>query len=231
MRHDCGSVMVEVVAAMVLLAVLVVPLATGMQASVGRAETVRRQAGHLADVSLDSRSAEAWKWSSTVATVWWRPGPVLHVQVGDHGLPGQVVGIWADGWFLGEESPDASGCVSVEAGTWSGLAGAELVVRVRKPGDVWGVPWRCAVPAADAAPPAIVAPAVGAEAAEEVVAHVPSLANPPLRDSLTGAELQAESPGLAFILRPGTRGWCGIDLQDRTQSWRMEVGRALDLYF
>ena len=225
-----GSILIEVVVAVVLLAVLVVPLATAAQSAVSRAQSVRNQAEHVTD-AIKVTGGEAWEWGTAVASAWWRPGPVLHLEIEERGAPDHIVGLWVDGWFVGEESPDPDGRVRVEAPTWSGLFGRELVLRTRERGGAWGPPWRSVVPAADGGIPSPTYAGEGVVRGDQAVVHVPTLGNPLLRASWAGAPLDAGPLGMPFVLPPGGSGCCGVSLEGGTQSWWMESGRALDVYF
>ncbi len=96
-----GSILIEVVVAIVLLAILMVPLAGGILSAVGRADTVRQQAARLADALPGEAALQAWSWGSKVASAWWRPGPTLYVRPERSGDQLPTVGLWVDGWFLG----------------------------------------------------------------------------------------------------------------------------------
>ncbi len=232
-----GSILIEVMVAVVLLGIIVVPLATGAQSAVQRAETVQEQsAGASADVA-GAGVGEAWKWGPAVARGWWTPGPVLHIDLEESKDVALVVGLWVDGWFMSEESPDSDGRLSVRSQAWSDCVGRELLVRVREPGDAWGPPWRSFVPSFLGEYPFPAAQADGAEAdayaaaGAEIVAHVPALASPQLTASWLPLEAQPEVLGLPFLLPSCTPGWCELTLDGKTQSWLMEAGRALDVYF
>ncbi len=111
-----------------------------------------------------------------MSTAWWRPGPVLHIQAASGGDEDRVVGLWADGWFLGEWEPSVDGGVQVGAPAWTDFTGDELVVRVRRVGGAWGPPWRLVIPATDGE--ILLSQVAGEGEAGETVAHVPALGHP-----------------------------------------------------
>jgi hypothetical protein len=255
-----GFVLVEVLVAIILLAVLIVPLATGMTSAIGRAATVREQTAALTAGTSDSPSGAAWDWGPMVASLVWESGPsaespawvgaVARVKVEGRGDPGLTVGLWMDGWFQGEWDVDEGGIVEVVAGELSaglGLAapGAELTVRVREPGRSWGPPWRALVPAdgSSATPPTAVwhdpVPSDGALTGADNVVHVPALANPAVKISRADVPLEREPLGLPLSVPTLGEGVCDINLGDLpggdlggcVQSWHMEEERALDVYY
>jgi len=92
--------------AVVLLAVLVVPLVTAVESAAGRAEMAMSQAAHASGWAEDHGTDEAWEWGEAVSSAWWRPGPTLHIRTegtGETAAEGGesiIAGLWADGWFL-----------------------------------------------------------------------------------------------------------------------------------
>jgi hypothetical protein len=242
LRGD-GIILLEVVVALVLLSLLVVPLVAGFQAAAGRARTVQSGTGRISAPSGPSGSEEAWEWGPMVASASWAPGPVLHLRVERQADTDLLVGFWVDGWFLGEEKPDGEGEVTLKAAVWSGSAGRELVARVRACEKAWGPPWRSVVPVADGrssplspaeegiAAAGEVAAGEGAAGEAESVAHEPALANPLFKVSWTSVGLGAGPTGPPVALPPLGSGQAELDLDDDAQSWLVETGRALDLYF
>lgn len=231
LRRDAGSVLIEVVVAVVLLAILVVPLAERMLSAATRADAVRQQADRVANDFPGERMLASWTWGSEVRGAWWRPGPTLYVDTWRSGDLTLAVGLWVDGWFLGEQSPVVEGVLRFGAGTWSTYVGAELVMRVRSPGGVWGPPWRSLVPEADGllslAGPAGMAAGVEAQ----VVAHAPAAANPEFQVSWAQVCPDPGSLGLPLVLESVLSGPAGLSLDGSGQSLRMQPERALDVYF
>ena len=149
LRRSEGLVLIEVMMAMVLLGLLLVPLVSGVQSIVGSADRIRSRSTGSSGSSYNSWGFEAWEWGEEVSDAWWRPGPILHVQARSGGDEDHVVGLWVDGWFLGEWESTEDGDVQVGAAAWTDVAGHELVARVRRVGGEWAPPWRLAVAAAE----------------------------------------------------------------------------------
>lgn len=229
LRRCDGSVLIEVLAAMVILGLLIGPLVSGVQSAMERAETVRSQTANVSTPSRDSVVGDAWKWGTTVSSAWWRPGPILHIQLQRREGQRHVAGLWLNGWFQGEFEPDDNGNVLVRAPGWSNAAGDELVVRVRGAEGAWGPPWRLVVPAVDALLTTL-GPAEGGGMVETVT-HVPALANPALKLSWAEAAPATSPPSLPFLLPSPGSGTCEINLDGRTQSWVAGADRGLDVYF
>jgi hypothetical protein len=203
----------------------------------GRAEGLRGRAACVGDAAGESDSSGAWDWGPRVVSTVWHPGPVLDLEIESREEAGAVVGLWVDGWFLGEWVPDASRRLSLGASEWGGSAGAELVLRVRESEGAWGAPWRSLVPDSmgwlSFLPEATAdeASGPGVEVALTSLVHSPWLANPSLDISWAHHPLQADAAGLVFELPPSSSGRCEAMLGARNQLWWMEVGRGLDVYF
>lgn len=237
-RSSCcrGFLLIEVAIAMVILAVLVVPLATGMQSAMDRSARARAQAHDLSACPEGAGAEEAWEWGARVTSVGWQPGPTLSVSSEGRGGAESIVGVWVDGWFLGEQILDGSCGLCVEAYDWSGAAGRELVIRVRQSEGAWGPPWRSVVPEEDEWPADETA---GYEAAagdgettgDETVVHLPTLANPPAEVLQPDALFEKGPLGLLFLLSSESGDRCDVSLDGELQSWQMEEGRRLDVYF
>jgi hypothetical protein len=235
--NECGSILIEVVVAMVLVSLLIVSLASGVQSAADRAVALWAQAETIDSSGDASVGIGAWEWGATVATAGWAPGPTLEVCVGGTDGEGPVIGIWLNGWFLDEREPDDEGRVRVRASDLCDSVGAELVVRVREPGGTWGPPWRSVVPEGDGGTPADT-PAPQATASDAVtaaeqrtVAHLPVLATPALAISWADEPVGGEVDGATLMLPASSTGSCAVTLEERSQSWWMEAGRALDVYF
>ncbi len=72
---------------------------------------------------------------------------------------------------------------------------------------------------------------LGTELPPQLVVHAPALANPSFELSSGCGETEAAYPGLTFRVPECTDGRSWADLEGRVQSWLMEQGRALDVYF
>lgn len=258
--RGAGFILVEVLMAIVILAVLIVPLATGMTSAVRRAAMMREQTATLAACTSNSSSGAAWDWGPMVVSLAWESGPsadspawagaVARVEVEGGENPGLTVGLWTDGWFQGEWEVGEGRVLKVVAGELSAelgsaTPGAELTVRVREPGGSWGPPWRALVPADNSStiPPTAVwhdpGPSDGVLTGTENVVHVPALANPAVQISCADVPLEREPLGLLLSVPTLGEGVCGINLSDLPeddsggciQSWYMEEERALDVYY
>jgi hypothetical protein len=226
-----GSILIEVVVAAALVGLIVVPLAGSLSAAVDRARAERARVDSGPDTS------SAWEWGRRVVAAWWTPGPALHVRVSADGAAG--VGLWVDGWLVdevdvatGAGAGAGAGEVTVDAGTWSGLSGRELVVRARDEAGAWGPPWRLAVAAGGGGgpDPGQVGAALGAGTVAAV--HRGGVGSTSLDCSWTAASLVAPAfPSLFVLGDEGVRGWAGVTLDDKGQWWRAEEGRSVDLYY
>jgi hypothetical protein len=175
-RDPNGWVLLEVLAAVALLAILVGPLVTGVIAILERGADTERQADGVS--ASHPEGADVWVWGDRALEAVWSPGPVLRVEVAATDVVSDaVVGFWAEGWLIGEVSPTESGEATLGGSTWVGRAGQELVIRVRRADGPWGPPWRTLVPDVTGA---AVAPAGGHETGfvGEAVVHSPVAANP-----------------------------------------------------
>ncbi len=242
-RGSSGFLLLEVMAAAVLLAVLIVPLTTGALAALGAADAVRGQGENLAVAVEESNDDEAWGWGPRVVCAAWTPGPVLDLSVQCRGDVSLTVGVWVDGWLLGEFVSDPDGSVSLRASEWAGAEGRELTVRARQGEGVWGAPWRSVVASREGEAPRLTA--IDATAAEGgagfldddlSVIHAPALANPEVRVDTAVGPVEVGPLGLPLLIGPSGAGRCDVGLGpeapgDRAQSWYAEKGRAVDLYF
>jgi len=223
--------------ALVLLALLIVPVALGVDSAVNRSTSVRAQADDLAALCVSSGSGQAWKWGPALTGAVWRPGPALDLTVKVASEERLVVGLWCDGWFLGERDVDPEGMLSVQASDLRDLVDGELLVRVREAEGGWGPPWRSLMPDSTGSfssmdlDPHTDDTDLGTELPPQLVVHAPALANPSFELSSGCGETEAAYPGLTFRVPECTDGRSWADLEGRVQSWLMEQGRALDVYF
>jgi hypothetical protein len=229
LRRSGGLVLIEVMIAMVLLGLLLVPLVSGVQSIAGSADRIRNRGIGSSGSTYNSSAFEAWEWGEEVSDAWWRPGPILHVQARSGGDEDRVVGLWHDGWFLGEWESDEGGVLQVDARVWAGLTSSDLTVRVRQAAGAWGPPWRLVIPSTSSE-------SVSSESASdggvgETVVHVPAWGNPGLRLSWADVAPDVTAPGLLLICPSPAPGTHDIQLDGRQQSWKTEASRDLDIYF
>jgi hypothetical protein len=234
---DSGFVVMEVLVTVVLLAVLIVPLATGVSAAVGGAVRVREQAALLPAVNSESASRTAWEWGPMVGGLQWTSGPTATIELETRADSEVAVGLWVDGWFLGEWSPDGEHVLELPASMWSGHESGELTIRARGLDGPWGPPWRWMIPGEDFEPVPMadlghdVVESDGATTGGETVVHVPGLAKPDVEILQPDTALYVDRLGLVFHLLPTSTAVLDIRLGEVAQCWFMENGRALDLYF
>ncbi|MBN1629941.1 MAG: prepilin-type N-terminal cleavage/methylation domain-containing protein [Thermoleophilia bacterium] len=236
-RGSQGATLLEVMVALVLLALLVVPIARGIDSAVNGASSVRAKAQEVAEGSGSSGIAQAWEWGPVLTTAAWRPGPTLDVAIKVRRDTACAVGLWCNGWSLGEREVDPEGRVCVQASDLHELADGELLVRVREAGGTWGPPWRSIVPDSTGVFSSLDAACdasdviLGMEPLPRAVVHASALANPNLEVSPECGGLEAAYPGLTFCVPGCTKGWLRADLEGRVQFWLTGEGRALDVYF
>jgi hypothetical protein len=236
--RDRGFILVEVAVAVLLLAVLVVPLVSALRAAEDRAAQTRSQQWALSADALDDAGEAAWRWGLGVNAVWL-PGPSLQLMP-KQTAPDELAGLWSDGWFVGEWRLPAAGSLVLGPSIWSGQGGKEVTVRVRRADDVWGPCMRLTVPSGFEAGPTEealvgVRPQVGGMGRTptglETMVHFPAAASPAVSVSPLVGDVIAGPLGIGCTLPCAEVGSCGFCLSRQTQSWRMEEGRALDLYF
>jgi hypothetical protein len=224
-----GVVLIEVMMAVVLMALLIVPLWAGVLSAVGAAEAVRDGTGGPGDAAGDPEAHDAWEWGPAVTNAWWEPGPLLYAQTELEGEVRCVVGLWTDGWFVGEWDTSGNGHIELAASVWSGLTGHEVTVRARREAGVWGTPWRVVVPMADGH--AAVPESATDQDAACVVVHVPAHGNPKIGVSWADVSPNTDTIGLPITIPTPGLGIPEVGLDDRRQSWKTEATRDLDVYF
>jgi hypothetical protein len=234
--------MLEVLVATLLVGLLVVPLATALAGTVGEARNIRQRVGANPATPTASEASEGWEWGPQVIAASWRPGPLLQLRFtgAAGGTPEDAeVGLWADGWLIAEQAipPSAPGEPAATSDTqlgpevWTGLAGGELVVRVRMGGGVWGPPWHLAVPGSEGGTPALGVPLSVPSEGPAAVVHRPGNGTSSLSVSWSAIALDSPPFGLLFPVSAAVEGWGGATLDGRSQWWWMESGRSVDLYF
>ena len=238
-----GSVLLEVLVATILVGILVVPLATALAGTVDGGRDARARIVAMEADGVRTEAARSWEWGPRVVEGWWRPGPILHLRLacllGTEATALPRVGMWVDGWLVDEvvvadAGQGADGLaeeILFGPDLWTGLAGGELVVRVRSAEQPWGPPWRLAVPEAVASGPDVGPTMPDASQQPVVVAHRPVAGTSPLALSW-GAEVFSSPPfGGGFVVITGAQGWGRATLDERSQWWWMDEGRSVDLYF
>jgi hypothetical protein len=230
-RSDYGGwVLLEVLAAVAVLAILVGPLAAGVIAILERGADTERQADSVG--ASDREDADVWVWGDRALEAVWSPGPGLRVQIAATAdVSDAVVGFWADGWLVAQVSPTDTGQVAMDGPRWVDRAGQELVIRVRRADGPWGPPWRTLVPDVTGV---AAAPAGGPEMGfgGEAVVHAPVAANPQFGLEGNSGYLVPGPSGSPFFATLVPAGPAGVRLDTTVgQSWLSEPGRGVDVYF
>ncbi len=232
-----GFVLIEVLAAIFILGLLVVSLGTAVQRACASAIRLRDEAALLSSATRESAHGEAWEWGSIVDRMAWSPGPQLIVTVAGGERGEGAVGIWADGWLLGEWPAPEEGTLTLGPVEWGGIVGQELVVRLRSGDGPWGPPCRTVVPdqygnvgvvVASVADSAVVN--AGLEDAV-AVSHVRYSGAFSLRSSYPGQVMAEAIDGMVAVLGVSTRGLRDLVCGDSVQSWLASEHRRLDVYW
>ena len=240
-RFAGGFILIEILMGLVLLAILLGPLVTELKTATDSAAVLATgRSAATRDAGSDDRSADspsrAWEWGPRVVSATWQPGPALEVKARALTCSPPVVGVWVDGWFRGEESPNSDGLLRVKPARFAGCCGLELTLRARDQDGEWGPPWRSIVPDSYAGVPATAAVMTAVLARDlqtEIctVAHPPELANPRVEASKRGISVSLDALRTPFFVGSLLSGRNDICVDADEQSWSMEDGRALDLYF
>lgn len=236
-RGAAGSILIEVVVAVLLAGVLVGELAAAFSAGMARAAQVDVRVSSLG-VDAAAAGKDSWNWGPSVSSLSWGAGPALRIGLRQRDRAAALVaGLWADGWFLGEHRLDANAGLRVAGATWEGMQGQELVVRVRDSEGEWGPPWRTVIPdVCGDIEGEKVAPLPAAEEADLVsgqatAVHLASLSTAALESSWTGRPQEAASLGAPVFVVPSNSGLCDIGVMGNIQTWLKEAARVVDLYF
>ncbi len=230
-----GSILIEVLVALVLVSIALGPLSMSAQTARDRSREIVSNGEALSPFACLDSNAAAWSWGPRIVGGAWRPGQRLDLLVDADPLSGAVVGLWTDGWLIATLQPLGDGSLSADVGHLGGREGAELVARVRLGGQTWGPAWHTIVPAMLEGGARSLAPAHfsegGALYPAAVVVHVGSVSNPLLEVSGGSATASRDVTGLPFYLVPVTEGALEVRLNAIPQSFMGEEARALDLYF
>jgi hypothetical protein len=236
-RYRQGFILVEVMVAVVLLATLLTSLATGAQRALDAAVKLRDKAAALSTGAARYPSNTPWQWGAMIERTSWSPGPELTVRMGVGAGVEAIVGIWRDGWLLGEWDVSGGEDFRLGAATWGGASGRELVVRARVARGGWGPPWRSIIPESSgevsvgtASGTSDLTPAIGFDD-PMTVAHTRSYSLPVFRGSWAESPVFRDVQGVVFVLSAFGPGSCWLECDGRSQSWANGEGRILDVYF
>lgn len=227
-----GFLLLEVLIALLLLALLLGPLVNGVLATTRRFGALKQSAAEDS-TDADESALVTWSWGPGLTQAVWRPGPELVLQTSHFaGETDCKVGLWIGGWFVQEYDVGTTGLLSLGAATWCARSGEEVVIRSRMLGSTWGPPWRTEVPSVDGV---VVVTAPAASAAPEGAAcwalHEPSAtsARPLLSWSdANGGTLNIPAPFVSGLPPAGVRQ---ASLDSLSQIWTQEEGRELDVYY
>lgn len=235
-----GFSLIEVVAALGILSVTLIAMVgqfLGARAAadgLGRELAVRPGRMDAVGATPEQRGGGSpWGWSAaSIDSAVWRPEG-LRVVLRLPEDPGALeVGWWVDGWWGGTRRVGAEEEGALVVTELRGTpAGREVVLRVRREGEPWGVPWR-SIGCTDG---------VGAEralaAGEGVVGADPSLVV--VHGSAAGIPaLSVDGAGLSeggvgewpALVRVG-QGVAEVECDGRVQGFRVEAHGSLHLYY
>lgn len=210
-----GSVLFEVLVAMFLLGLLIVPLA-------GSLDRVQRGLQRVEDevpaLSADGGS-EGWRWGGPMLRARLTSATTIEVQP-QAGAPAQDIriGLWLDGWFSGEWLPQVDGPVIPLPASF----GSEVLLRARGSDGPWGSPWRL-----------VVGPGVASGTAGLSAVTVHGRFRGPVEAGVADGSGSRRLTGQAGRLHatPVAPGRADCEYLTLTQSWSSEAGREVDLYF
>ena len=218
-----GSTLVELMIALAMLAVVLVPLGATAHALLARSGRIDWTAAST------ERSIEAWTWGARPGRVAWTVGPRLDIRVlGPGTSDAESVGVWVGGRLWAEFSLDGPDVQVGDPGAWLPLAGAEVIVRARREGGPWGAPWRGIVPAGvPDAPPASPLSVVPAGAVMHLAEAGAASAKIQVGPSVATAGCPATPTSVPVL----TGGIVDVTMNGCVQSWRIAEGETRDLYY
>jgi len=231
-----GVVMMEVAVAVLLVGIAVTGLAAGTQRAIAAAAAVRDDATVAAVAAWESSKMEEWGWGPMVRHAEWSPGPKLelhpHVPSAERG----AIGIWADGWSLGEWLAEDVTVTQIGQEVWAGRVGEAVTVRIRNEDGAWGPPWRTIVPDVYAQMPDSLRDQPATEpqvstGGQGVAVHVPFVARPEILGTWSSEPLHETLAGLVYLSSPPYGDTLGVTLDGRTQWWKPGKEGLLDVYF
>jgi hypothetical protein len=234
LQNPEGSILLEVLVAIVLMALVLGPLVSSLLAAGRQAESFRAQNHTGAVAGGPEQVRAAWSWGPQVAWAAWQPGQVLALTVQGDPLSGTIVGLWADGWLLGEFGAAADGSAECKVGWLGARAGQELVARARVGDGAWGPPWRSVVPDNLGVSASLVPARVDTNqdpASCAVVVHPPCHANPLLEVSDPAMTVCRDGAGLHLFLAPFGGNAFSLRLNGVEQDLGEEERDGVDLYY
>ena len=232
LRGEDGFFLIDMLVAFLLLALFLGPLVGGVLAETHRAADLRTSAEEEDVTSRPAETLAAWTWGPCLKRVSWLPGPELIIEVASARRPENgSVGLWADGWYVEECTPDATGSLRLPANVWSSKAGQELIVRYRLQGGTWGPPWRTVVPEPDGVVKSSGGTSGQADTSGSWVLHLPGASSGAPVLSWLGLGVGGGVPTLPIVRGIPPVGCQQAGVGAGSQSWLQEEGRQLDVYF
>ena len=233
-----GSLLLEVVVGLLLVSVLTVFLCGTLFSLRGRALQVESRWVGADELQADGESLAAWSWGPRVTGCWSTSGEGVNVAVQGHmGQNEYVLGVWADGWFVGEYPVEGAREVLLSDERWRAIpSGAEVVLRVRAPDSWWGPRWRFLVgsswpvarePSSGTSAVADWAP----DAAAQAAVHLTASGSVAVTVNEGEVSSRVETTMTPITIPIDACGAISIALGDAVQSWLGEEGRSVDLYF
>lgn len=227
-----GFFLIEVLVAFLLLALFLGPLVEGVLAETHRAVDLQTSAGKQDATDRPAATLAAWTWGPCLKRVSWLPGPELIVEVAGAGqFEDGSVGLWADGWYVEECTPGATGSLRLPANMWSSRAGQELTVRYRLQGRTWGPPWRTVVPGPDGVVKSSGGTSGQAGTSGSWALHLPSASSGAPALSWLGQSVDGDVSAFPIVRGMPPVGCQQAGFGAGSQSWLQEEGRQLDVYF
>ena len=230
-----GFVLVEVMVAIVLIGSVMGGLVHGIQMARDAAQEVRDKAAVLSRGGADDPGLTAWQWGAAqVDDALWEPGPELVLMAGKGATS---VGVWVEGWFLGEWAVDAGELLRLGPAVWGFWSGAGVVIRAREEGGAWGPPWRSLLPEEAGGTLAVGSETCSLEGVElgfggaSLAAHRRVACHAEISSSWAEQTVVVEVSGSLLLLPPAPAGTCVVACGGRWQSWVAEEGGELDVYF
>jgi hypothetical protein len=224
---SAGVTLVEVMVALLLMAILLVPMAGHLLAVLERGRQAEMQADALATGAAEGGHEALWGWGARSRGAWG-PGPVLAASV--YGGPrdgGLVLGVWLAGWLVAERETEPGVVLAIDA-PWRSHQGDEVVLRAREEAGAWGPPWRSTVPSVGGAQDPLPGAAPAEEAGSRAVVHLPAAGAAGLSAG-SGQLMQMSDHPAVLPQSAGTVSMVGFS--DELQLWWSQEGREVHVYF
>ncbi|NLT34685.1 MAG: hypothetical protein GXX83_02150 [Gaiellales bacterium] len=218
---QCGWALLEVSASLALLSILLAGMLQVWVSLAGRVQRTEELLGQVVVTPDDALVGRRAAWGVCVEKAEWKEGPALEVATSPT-LPeeGVQVGLWVQGWFLGEYPVANGDVVLADPFLRQARQGEEAVVRARGAGGGWGPPRRLLVPGDAGAE---------TESLSTILVHAPSFAHTEVEVVTSRGRVQVAADGCVHLEAVG--GTVEVRLGSLAQAFRAEEGRCLDLFF